>query len=53
MEILTLNKKGQITIPKPIRDKFGMTSGTRIEFTEGKKGEFILKIIKPQLSSKA
>jgi antitoxin PrlF len=28
----TISEKGQVTIPKPLRDEFGMQTGDRLEF---------------------
>jgi antitoxin PrlF len=38
----TMTSKGQITIPKPVRDALGLDSGDRIEFVEAEKGQFAI-----------
>jgi len=42
MSAATLTSKGQITIPKSVRDALGVDSGDRIEFIEVAKGEFAI-----------
>lgn len=34
MEHAIVQERGQVTIPKPIRDRFGLTAGTELEFRE-------------------
>jgi antitoxin PrlF len=34
----TLTSKGQITLPKPLRDRLHLTTGDRVEFLLGKSG---------------
>ncbi len=36
----TVTSKGQVTIPKPIRDRLGITSGVTLDFRE-EKGQII------------
>lgn len=38
----TLTVKGQVTIPKPIRDAMGLTPGTSIDFAVNRNGEVVL-----------
>jgi antitoxin PrlF len=38
----TLTSKGQITVPKPVREALGVDSGDRIEFVETEKGQFAI-----------
>ena len=40
--ITTLTVKGQVTIPKPIRDAMGLTPGTSIDFAVNRSGEVVL-----------
>ena len=39
----TLTVKGQVTIPKTIRDAMGLTPGTSIDFAVNKEGEVVLQ----------
>jgi len=41
MSIVT--SKGQVTIPKPIRDRLGLEPGTQAEFVVNSRGEYVLK----------
>jgi antitoxin PrlF len=38
----TLTSKGQLTVPKSVRDALGLDSGDRVEFVETEKGEFTI-----------
>lgn len=38
----TLTVKGQVTIPKPIRDAMGLTPGSAIDFAVNRHGEVVL-----------
>jgi AbrB family looped-hinge helix DNA binding protein len=40
MASATLTSKGQLTVPKSVREALGLESGDRIEFVETEKGEF-------------
>ncbi len=35
--------KGQVTIPKPIRDRLGLTPGSRVEFEVDGQGRVVLQ----------
>jgi antitoxin PrlF len=35
--------KGQVTIPKAVRDALDIGPGTRVEFTANRDGEFVLR----------
>ena len=37
-----VTSKGQVTIPKPVRDLLGIEAGTRVEFRRNDKGEIVL-----------
>ena len=39
----TLNSKGQVTIPKPIRDALDLRPGSAVEFTVNPAGEVVLQ----------
>jgi antitoxin PrlF len=43
MSIATLTSKGQITIPKEIRDRLMLHTGDRIDFTVTEHGDVLLK----------
>jgi antitoxin PrlF len=38
----TLTVKGQVTIPKQIRDNLGLVAGNKIEFNLNEAGEYVL-----------
>jgi AbrB family looped-hinge helix DNA binding protein len=42
VRIRTIGKKGQVTIPKEIREKFGLREGDRVSF-EIKEDEIVIK----------
>lgn len=39
----TLTSKGQVTIPKPIRDALQLQPGTRVEFAVNATGEVVIQ----------
>ena len=39
----TVTSKGQLTIPKEVRKALGIKPGTRVDFFEGEKGEYIFR----------
>ncbi len=39
----TVTTKGQVTIPKPVRDLLGLLPGSIVEFRRNAKGEVVLK----------
>lgn len=42
MAIGTMTSKGQITIPKDVREELGLTPGTRVSFSRNASGEIVL-----------
>ncbi len=40
---MPVTEKGQVTIPKPIRDRLGLTPGSRVEFEVDGQGRVILR----------
>ena len=40
MAIATISSKGQVTIPKQVRQGLGVSAGDRIEFTETAPGHY-------------
>ena len=49
----TLTIKGQVTIPKQIRDALGLTPGTPIDFAVNRDGEVVLHKARAGRGSKA
>jgi AbrB family looped-hinge helix DNA binding protein len=43
MPTSTLTSKGQVTIPKKIRDRLGLRVGTRLEFTIDAQGKLVVE----------
>ena len=43
----TLTSKGQVTIPKPIRDALHLQPGTAVEFSVNAGGEVVLQPSRP------
>ena len=41
--IMRISERGQITIPKPLRDRFGMNRNVEVEITPTRKGLLIHK----------
>jgi antitoxin PrlF len=39
----TLTVKGQVTIPKPIRDALGLTPGSAVDFAVNRDGQVVLQ----------
>lgn len=39
----TVTSKGQVTIPKPVRDMLGITAGTAVEFDVAPDGRVVLR----------
>lgn len=39
----TLTVKGQVTIPKPIRDALGLSPGSAVEFALNREGQVVLQ----------
>lgn len=44
MPTSTLTSKGQITLPKSIRDRFGLVEGDQLEFTIDEQGRIIVQL---------
>lgn len=42
MSVATVTSKGQVTIPKDVRDHLGLEPGTRITFTRAENGDYVL-----------
>ncbi|MGA3189526.1 MAG: AbrB/MazE/SpoVT family DNA-binding domain-containing protein [Bryobacteraceae bacterium] len=39
----TITSKGQITIPKEVRDEMGLKPGDRVNFVKDRKGQILLR----------
>jgi len=50
-KITTVTKKGQVTIPKMVREKLQINSGDKIEFIFNEQGQVILQPVKADLNS--
>lgn len=44
MAAATITSKGQVTIPKSVRDALGLDAGDRIDFVETEKGVLIIPV---------
>lgn len=44
MTAATMTSKGQITLPKSIRDRLGLQTGDRMEFVETQAGFLVLPV---------
>ncbi len=42
MATATVTSKGQITIPAPVRAALGLEAGSRVEFVEAGKGQYLI-----------
>jgi AbrB family looped-hinge helix DNA binding protein len=49
----TLTVKGQVTIPKAIRDYLGLVPGSEVEFDFGPDGRVVLRPLRPARPLKA
>lgn len=38
----TVTQKGQVTIPKRVRDALGIVPGSKVEFTRGPNGQIVM-----------
>jgi AbrB family looped-hinge helix DNA binding protein len=53
MVVATMTSKGQITIPKEIRDALGLEPGTKVSFTPYGPGEVRLRVKRRRLKDLA
>ncbi|MDO5626203.1 MAG: type II toxin-antitoxin system PrlF family antitoxin [Pseudomonadota bacterium] len=44
----TITVKGQVTVPKPIRDALGLLPGSRVDFDLNEQGQVVLRRAGPQ-----
>ncbi len=47
----TLTSKGQVTIPKEVRDQMGLKPGDRVDFVKERSGRFALEVINTDFRS--
>jgi antitoxin PrlF len=47
----TVTSKGQVTIPKEVRDQMGLKPGDRVDFVKDRTGRFSLKTINTDFRS--
>ncbi len=43
MVTATMTSKGQLTVPKEIRDRLGLAPGDKVEFVPGEDGRVVLR----------
>ena len=48
----TLSVKGQVTIPKPIRDALGLRPGMPVDFAVNKEGEVVIQKVEGAIKGK-
>ncbi len=53
MSVGTMTSKGQITVPKDVRDALKLTPGTRVSFRRNADGDYVLSTTRPRLSELA
>lgn len=41
--VSTMTQKGQVTIPKDIRDSLHLVTGDKVEFVHNERGEIVIK----------
>ena len=44
--------KGQVTIPRKIREKLGIKAGADVDFVENENGEIVLKVLRNKNANK-
>jgi antitoxin PrlF len=42
---VTVTRKGQVTIPKPVRDRLGITPGSKVDFEIAEDGRAFLRAV--------
>jgi AbrB family looped-hinge helix DNA binding protein len=47
----TVTQKGQVTIPKAVRDRLGIVPGTQVEFSLSQDGQVVLSKVDGQRAS--
>lgn len=41
----TMTSKGQITVPKDVREELGLVPGTKVQFTRNIDGDFVISTV--------
>ena len=49
MSIGTMTSKGQVTVPKDVRDALGLTPGTKVSFRRNAAGEYVMSTERTRL----
>lgn len=44
MPVATMTSKGQITVPKQVRDELGLEAGTKVTFVRTRQGDYRLRV---------
>lgn len=52
MATTTVSSKGQVVIPRALREKYGLTSGTRLEVAEADQGIVLAPITRARASGR-
>ncbi len=51
MTVTTITSKGQVTVPKSIRESLGLKAGSKVEFAVLEGGQIVLRKIGPRVKS--
>ena len=49
MPVGTMTTKGQITIPREVRDELGLSPGSRVSFVKNAEGQYVLQKVRRPL----
>ena len=44
----SLTSKGQVTIPKHIRDQLALSAGSQVDFAVNERGQLVLETVEPK-----
>ena len=53
MNTVTLTSKGQLTIPRPLREALGLAPGARLQASIDRQGRLVLVASKPKMSRRS
>lgn len=45
MPVATVTSKGQVTIPKDVREELGIETGSKLRFVRTPEGDFVIKLM--------